>query len=482
MSCIHYILKYYSMKRFFRYVSGGIMLGIGLGGVAVISNEIYWNNKYKYHKSAVTQLVFPTDKQWVDAIMEDEWLITKNVPQKILTPEFYNKFIKEYPTEINVIPENMITNDMCENIAKNYNRSINVIPKKMFTPKICKIIIDTCPFYIDLIPIDAITGEINTMLYDLIKKNSVNIQYLSKEMITLEMCDYISIHSPTHLHLIPQNMITLEICKSIAKRGWPVYLIPPDMITTEMRNQLIEHRLSNIVYLPEHMITYEMCKKVARYAHVYAYKIPSSMFTEEIMNILTDRNLRDFSWLNKISMNQIPCAILIKFKNNSVFVQAYCEHLCALQNLSDINNLHDPLGHLPTEFLEMCKIKYFEGLCLTKEQFTKYFPDTNLQKVTNSTEIHNSYQFKTGLNVENAFNPKTNCTDGIYFTSNPREWGYLYGCVGGEKGRNVSIFFDGGKKCFIRDVTLADGAIIKIEKNKFKSNKIILGERREYLE
>jgi len=88
----------------------------------------------------------------------------------------------------------------------------------------------------------------------------------------------------------------------------------------------------------------------------------------------------------------------------------------------------------------------------------------NYYKILNEKENHNDLQYKTGLNVDPiSFNPYGDCKPGgIYFAS-----------------RDIFAFLDYGP--WIRKVTLPEDA--QVYKNpglpeKWKANKVILGERR----
>jgi hypothetical protein len=104
---------------------------------------------------------------------------------------------------------------------------------------------------------------------------------------------------------------------------------------------------------------------------------------------------------------------------------------------------------------------------LSGSEFNKQYPSTLFVKLTNETEIHNGFQFKTGLNIDvNKFNPIGECKfGGIYFCEidKARLW-FRYGytiCV----------------NC--RDVQIPDDAQVYIEYDKFKADKLILSSKTE---
>jgi hypothetical protein len=106
---------------------------------------------------------------------------------------------------------------------------------------------------------------------------------------------------------------------------------------------------------------------------------------------------------------------------------------------------------------------------MTGKEFCTFFPNLSkrLVKLTNETENHNGFQFVTGLNVDsNPFNPTGECEPGgIYFTDigNIAKW-LAYG-------------LDNMKYC--RTVTLPPDCRVFVEGDKFKADKMILGERVE---
>ena len=97
--------------------------------------------------------------------------------------------------------------------------------------------------------------------------------------------------------------------------------------------------------------------------------------------------------------------------------------------------------------------------------FNRTYPSAEFYKLTNMEELHNDFQFKTGLNIDiHEFNPTGKCTKGgIYFTDkcNLGRW-IEYNC---------KIMF------WIRKVMVPNDAVVYIEYNKFKSNMLFLEER-----
>jgi hypothetical protein len=88
-------------------------------------------------------------------------------------------------------------------------------------------------------------------------------------------------------------------------------------------------------------------------------------------------------------------------------------------------------------------------------------------KLTNSSEIHNGFHFKTGLNVDHQeFYPKGKCSQGGIYFCNKKDFMYW-------------IHY-GNTFCFhYRIVTIPDDARVYCEGDKFKADKLILSERNE---
>ena len=104
---------------------------------------------------------------------------------------------------------------------------------------------------------------------------------------------------------------------------------------------------------------------------------------------------------------------------------------------------------------------------LTGEQFNKTYKNRKFVKLTNLFENHNGYQFQTGLNIDSIpFNPYGECqSGGIYFC----EFGKL------------PMWLKYGSKLmyYARVVSIPNSARVYREKNKWKADRLILGERKK---
>ena len=104
--------------------------------------------------------------------------------------------------------------------------------------------------------------------------------------------------------------------------------------------------------------------------------------------------------------------------------------------------------------------------------FNKIFKNNIFVKLTNMAEIHNGFQFIEGLNVDVIpFNPTNSCTaGGIYFT----EFDKIELWIDYDDNNKTNV---NSHMYYCRTVTIPDDAQVYIEKDKVKTDKIILGSR-----
>ncbi len=102
---------------------------------------------------------------------------------------------------------------------------------------------------------------------------------------------------------------------------------------------------------------------------------------------------------------------------------------------------------------------------LTGKQFHEKYKDKVFVKLTNKDEIHNRFQFKTGLNIDTIpFNPKGECQPGgLYFTDKQK--------------LAIWLNYADEDMYYVREVSLPDDAYVYEESDKFKANKMILSEK-----
>lgn len=111
----------------------------------------------------------------------------------------------------------------------------------------------------------------------------------------------------------------------------------------------------------------------------------------------------------------------------------------------------------------------FVGMTMTGKEFNKLFHNVKFVKLTNPTETHNGFRFKSGLNVDTIpFDDKCECCPGgFYFTNEQKKEMWIKTGAGQETNK------------FERPVTIPDDAKVHFENNKIKTDKFILGEPQE---
>ena len=104
---------------------------------------------------------------------------------------------------------------------------------------------------------------------------------------------------------------------------------------------------------------------------------------------------------------------------------------------------------------------------LTGKEFNRKYGDKTFVKLTNGSEKHNGYRFRTGLNVDTErFYPYGECrAGGIYFCELKRlpRW----------------LEYGDQKMCYMRLVSIPDDAWVYEEEDKWKADRLVLGEREE---
>ena len=110
---------------------------------------------------------------------------------------------------------------------------------------------------------------------------------------------------------------------------------------------------------------------------------------------------------------------------------------------------------------------YYNGLIVTGYQFNRSF-NMKLFKLTLSNGINRGFQFKEGLNDDRTnFYPFANGNYGIYLTSKPDKYFYMY--------------YNEENKCRIYDASIPDEAIVRIEYNdKLKVDIVRLSNPRKF--
>lgn len=118
-------------------------------------------------------------------------------------------------------------------------------------------------------------------------------------------------------------------------------------------------------------------------------------------------------------------------------------------------------------------IYMYYGKEISGKQFNKLSKDIELVKLTNCNEIHNTFEYKTGLNVDTLkFNPHGTCSSGgLYFCTIQNAFRWVF--------YSNKLFTPLTMMMYIRSVTIPDDASVYVESDKIKADKIILGERKQ---
>lgn len=108
--------------------------------------------------------------------------------------------------------------------------------------------------------------------------------------------------------------------------------------------------------------------------------------------------------------------------------------------------------------------KLLIGRLYSGEEFNKRIKNKKLVKLTTESEMHNNFQFNTGINIDPiSFNPTDECLPGgFYFCDHDK----------------FSMYLEyGNKRCInMRNVTIPNDAKVYIELFKYKADKFILDE------
>ena len=107
---------------------------------------------------------------------------------------------------------------------------------------------------------------------------------------------------------------------------------------------------------------------------------------------------------------------------------------------------------------------------LTGKEFNEKYVGQKFVKLTNKEEKHNGYEFKSGLNVDTVpFDPQGSCrAGGIYF------------CELGKLSKWLEYGYQ--RMYYARVVSIPDDAQVYEEEDKWKADKLVLGERRTIAE
>lgn len=379
----------------------------------------------------------------------------------------YKKYIILNRVSILNIPKHKLTPDMCEFLVMEDSDEFKYMADELKTQKICDYVISKNIKLFEYIPDQFKT---KTMCDHVFSKNKKSFEYIPDQFKTKTMCDVALkeswkafYHEPRYhlnffddaLDLDQWKAWTMDIALQQSLR-WAIHHIPKHLITSEMYEYVVNQNSELFAIVPNELKSDALCKLAITNNNSMARYLPESKNNLTcIKTLLSDTHSDDNIY--KIYMLQ--------------YIHKQTTDISQLEHLDDIFEYlteNDILHTIDPEILSQLKPNQVANLVLTGLQFNTYFPHLKLRKITNPKKgYHNSYKFNLSLNNDqNNFDPLTNCNNGIYFSTNPDKWESMYNCQ--------------TEHCDLYDVQIPPDAIVRIEDNKFKSNLVILDNKRTY--
>lgn len=131
--------------------------------------------------------------------------------------------------------------------------------------------------------------------------------------------------------------------------------------------------------------------------------------------------------------------------------------------INSFNNMSNIITYLDCECrkTQLIDLNRYIYTSFTGSDFNKMFRNCVFVKLTNTHEHHEDFIFNDGLNIDHTFS-ESPCQCGLYFFEihDIDKWRHYRS--------NIT---------YIRMVSIPNDAIVFIENNKIKANKIILGHR-----
>jgi hypothetical protein len=262
-----------------------------------------------------------------------------------------------------------------------------------------------------------------------------------------------------------------------------IFYLPDEFNTSDFFLDLLKGRPSFIFNLPDEFNTFDfLVEYYNRYpdrmkcikwktSSTYPYDrkiisqeimIPSEFQTHELYAACIEKNP---CVIRYAPLDMLTVELALKILNDNTIDPGTCEYI-----FRNINHLIEPdefIRKIPQSFLTMHNVhNLLTNITIRGDTFNECFGHLEFVKLLNFEENHNGYQFGTGENIDTKpFDPSISCNNGIYFTLVPERWSYIYDCE-----------YD-WRPCHLRKVTIPNNATVTFEKNKTKTNIIILGER-----
>lgn len=229
-------------------------------------------------------------------------------------------------------------------------------------------------------------------------------------------------------------------------------------LSKKLIEEIVDENPDKFFILPCDLQTEHLSKKLIEKDANYFCRMPYWTKTEVISNMALDKNIDLFQLVPEHVQTSEMCKKVIKQKPEMF-------KYISKEKKTD-------------ELIELCaketdNLDVFNSLTMTGKKFKELFPNKKFVKLTgikmdsngNEIEANNDFVFKTGLNIDTEpFNDKCFCCKGgLYFTEEKLEtkWSKAFGY----------------QMKYVRPVTIPDDALVAIEYEKVKADKIILGER-----
>lgn len=125
------------------------------------------------------------------------------------------------------------------------------------------------------------TGDIDVMLASVYKSEDLMFRHIIK--------------SKENFHIIPQHMLTNDLCKIYFLKYKTVNGIPPSLINDEMIKECINNTENALDVIPSSMVTEEYCHLSIKYYPSALKYVPTKFKTAEMIKYATEQYLIKFN-------------------------------------------------------------------------------------------------------------------------------------------------------------------------------------------
>lgn len=260
-----------------------------------------------------------------------------------------------------------------------------------------------------------------------IERDSAILQFAQNNLKTINMCQIAVKIDPLMIEFVPDDMKTSQMCHDAVKIiSRLLEFVPNNIKTYKMCKHAVKQDSTLFVFVPDALKTVEMCKQVIKCNLFLFLYVPDNMKTANICHFAVESDVKNFE------------------------------------------NVPDDMKTL--ELLNIVRSKlFYNGFEISGKLFNRLYHRDKFVKLTNEAEIHNGFKFKTGLNVDCIpFKPSNSCrAGGIYFVHED------------DKERWLNYCPRIGRMKYLRYCTIPNSARVYVEKDKFKTNELILSDRQQ---